>query len=109
MSIATAPARAIVRIVLIIVAVAVVLYLIYLLRKPIGWLILAGFLAIALAGPVNFLNRRMRRGLAITLTYLGLLLVPIVLAAILIPPIVTQIGNLADNAPRYVRDARTFV
>ena len=109
MTLANAPVRAIVRLVLIIVAVALLLYLIYLLRKPIGWLILAGFLAVALAGPVNFFQRRMPRGLAIALTYLLLLLVPILLGAILLPPIIDQGGKLADNAPRYVADAREFV
>ena len=50
-----APARAIVRIVLIVVGVAISLYLLYLLRKPIGWILIAIFLAVALAAPVNWL------------------------------------------------------
>ena len=37
--------------VLIIAVVVVCLYLIYLVRKPIGWLLIATFLAIALSGP----------------------------------------------------------
>ena len=40
----------------------VALYLIFLLRKPIGWVLIATFLAVALSGPVNALNRHMRRG-----------------------------------------------
>jgi predicted PurR-regulated permease PerM len=109
MSIANAPARAIVRLVLIIVAVALTLYLLYLLRQPIGWLIVAGFIAIAMAGPVRFLHRYMPRGLAIFLAYLGLLLIPVLLGAILLPPIVTQLDNLAANAPEYVADVREFI
>ena len=35
------------------VLVVLALYLIYLLRKPIGWLLIATFLAIALSAPVN--------------------------------------------------------
>ncbi len=35
--------------------------LIYLLRKPLSWVFIAGFLAIALTGPVNFLSRWMPR------------------------------------------------
>ena len=54
--------RAIVRIVLTVVACVLALYLIYLLRKPLTWIFIAGFIAIALSGPVNFLQRRMRRG-----------------------------------------------
>ena len=57
MGIADAPARAIVKIVLIIVAVILCLYLIYLLRRPITWLFIAMFIALALSPPVNYLNR----------------------------------------------------
>ncbi len=64
-----------------------VLYLIYLLRKPIGWLLIATFLAIALSGPVNLLHRRMRRGFAISIVYLGLLMIPIGIGALIVPPI----------------------
>ena len=42
---------------------ALSLYLIYLLRKPISWILIAAFLAVALSGPVNVLSQRMRRGL----------------------------------------------
>ena len=38
-------ARSIVRIVLMVVCVAIALYLLYLLRTPIGWLLIAIFLA----------------------------------------------------------------
>ena len=51
------PARSIVRIVLIIVAVVVCLYLIYQVRRPLTWLFISAFLAIALSGPVNGLRR----------------------------------------------------
>ena len=54
--IADAPARAIVKIVLIIVAVILCLYLIYLLRRPITWLFIAMFIAVALSPPVNCLS-----------------------------------------------------
>ena len=45
------PARAIARNVLVVVGVLLILYIIYLLRQPISWLIIAAFLAVALAGP----------------------------------------------------------
>jgi len=104
----TAP-RAILRIVLIIVGVCVTLYLIYLLRRPLGWLFIAVFLAIALSGPVNRLNRYMRRGLAITIVYLGLLLIPVAIGGLIVPPLVTQLSNLVDNLPQYAQDASEFV
>src|ERR671935_2175112 len=109
MSLAEAPARAIVRIVLIIVGVAVSLYVIYLLRKPLLWLFLATFIAVALSGPVNRLNRRMRRGFALAIVYFGLLLIPVLMAIIVIPPIVNQAADLARNAPRYARDVTDYI
>jgi predicted PurR-regulated permease PerM len=101
--------RAVVRTVLIIVAVVICLYLIYLLRRPIGWLLVAGFIAVALSGPVNYLDRYMRRGFAITLVYIGLLLVPIGIAALVIPTVVTQVESFAQNAPRYAADVREYI
>jgi predicted PurR-regulated permease PerM len=103
------PARSIVRIVLIIVAVGIGLYLLWLLRKPIGWLLIATFLAVALSGPVNRLSNRMRRGFAITIVYIGLLLVPIGLMALIVPPLITQANDFAQNLPEYARDVRDFV
>ena len=103
------PARAIARNVLVVVGVVLVLYVIYLLRRPISWLIIAAFLAIALAGPVNFFQRYMKRGLAIALVYFGLLLIPIGLGAVLIPPIVNQVSDVATNAPHYVHDIEDYV
>src|SRR5262245_23201877 len=106
---ADSPARLIARNVLVIVGVLLTLYVIYLLRRPISWLIIAAFLAIALAGPVNFFQRYMRRGLAIFLVYLALLAIPIGLGAVLIPPIVNQISDVATNAPSYVEDVEDYV
>ena len=103
------PARLIARNVLVVVGVVLVLYVIWLLRKPISWLIIAAFLAVAVAGPVNFFSRYMKRGLAIALTYFLLLLVPIGLAAVLVPPIVRQVSDVATNAPSYVQDVEDYV
>jgi predicted PurR-regulated permease PerM len=109
MGAATLSARAILRIVLIIVSVVVCLYLLYLLRKPISWVLIALFLAVALSPPVNYLNRHMPRGLAIGTVYLALLGVIVALGLLLIPPIVSQVNKLADNAPRYAQDVQDYV
>jgi predicted PurR-regulated permease PerM len=103
------PARVIARNVVVVASVVLLLYVIWLLRRPISWLIIAAFLAIALAGPVNFFQRYMKRGLAIFLVYLGLLAVPIGLGAVLIPPIVNQVADVATNAPQYVNDVEDYV
>jgi predicted PurR-regulated permease PerM len=102
-------AREIVRIVLIVVCVAISLYLLFLLRRPITWLLISIFLAVALSPLVNVLARRMRRGLAITIVYLGLLAVPTLLIALIVPPLITEGNNFADNVPQYARDVTEFV
>src|SRR5215207_4920994 len=101
--------RIVLRTVLIVVCVVLTLYVIYLLRKPLGWLVIATFLATAMSGPVNLLGRRLHRGLAIFVAYLGLLAIPILLAAILVPPIVNGVNDLASQAPEYAAEARDFV
>jgi predicted PurR-regulated permease PerM len=99
----------ILRVVLIIVGVVISLYLIYLLRKPLSWVFIAGFLAIALTGPVNFISRWMPRKLAITTTYLGLVAIPAAIIAIVVPPIVTEGTQLAQKAPQYAQDVQDYV
>jgi predicted PurR-regulated permease PerM len=102
-------ARNVVRIVLIVVCVAICLYLLYLLRRPISWILIATFLAVALSGPVNFLAAHMRRGFAITLVFLGLLAVPLLLIALIVPPLITEADKFAKNVPDYARDVTEFV
>lgn len=102
--------RAALRTVLTVVAVALALFVVYQLRTPLTWLVIAGFIAIAMAGPVNVLTRLTgRRGLAIGLSYLALVLVPIGLGALLVPSLVNQVEQLADNVPRYADDVTAFV
>jgi predicted PurR-regulated permease PerM len=98
--------RTVLRAVLVVLAVVGVLWLVYLLRKPIGWLVLALFLAVAISGPVNVLSRRMRRGAAIALSYLGLLVVPLALVAVITPSIVNGVEDLAQKAPDYAHQLR---
>jgi predicted PurR-regulated permease PerM len=101
--------RNIVRIVLVIVGVAIALYLLWQLRKPISWLLISIFLAVALSPAVNWVGRHMKRGLAITVVYLGLLLVPILLISLIVPPLITEANNFAENVPQYADDVTEFV
>jgi predicted PurR-regulated permease PerM len=103
------PARSIVRIVLIIVAVALCLWLIYQVRRPLSWIFIAAFIAIALSGPVNGLSRHMRRGFAIAIVYVGLLLIPIGLIALIVPPFITEGNRFAENLPEYSREVSDYV
>jgi predicted PurR-regulated permease PerM len=102
-------ARTVLRIMLIVITVVLTLYVIYLLRRPLTWIFIAGFLAIAVSGPVNLLQRHMRRGFAIAIVYVALILIPIILGALLIPPIVEQLNNLINNLPRYVADLQELI
>jgi len=101
--------RNIVRVVLVVVGVAVALYLLWLVRKPISWLLISIFLAVALTPPVNRLARRMKRGFAIAIVYIGLLLVPILLIALIVPPLITEANNFAENVPQYADDVTQYV
>jgi predicted PurR-regulated permease PerM len=102
-------AREVVRIVLIVVAVAICLYLLYQVRRPLLWLLIAIFLAAALSAPVNVLARRMRRGFAVALVFVGLLGVPALLIASIVPSVITEGTQFAENVPRYARDVSEFV
>lgn len=102
--------RTILRIIAVVVVCAVALGLIWLLRKPIFWILMAAFIAVALSGPINFLDRRgLPRPLAIAAVYVTLLLIPAGLIAIVVPPIVTQGTELAEHAPEYAREAEKFI
>lgn len=92
-----------------VVAVVAGLYLFYLLRKPIGWLLIAGFIAVALSGPVALLQRWMKRGLAITLTLIGVLLIPCAVIAIVVPPLVREGSKLVESLPDYAREFTQYV
>jgi len=104
-----APAKAIARIVLIVIGILLALYVFWLLRRPISWLLVAAFLAVALSGPVNWLDTKMRRGLAIACVYLAVLAIPFLLMALIVPPLITEANAFAENLPRYSRDVSEFV
>jgi len=107
--VAALSARVVLRVVLVVLAVVATLWLVYRLRQPLTWIFIAGFLAIAVSGPVSFLGRRMTRAAAIAIVYLGLILIPVLVAAMLVPPVVEQLNLLIDNLPRYVADLQDLV
>ena len=65
---------------------------------------LATFLAAAASAPVNVLSRKIPRGIAITIVYLGIVLIPIAIGAVLVPPVVEQTVKLVNNLPEYTQD-----
>jgi predicted PurR-regulated permease PerM len=100
---------AVLRTTMTVLAVVLAVYVVYLLRRPITWLLIATFIALALSPPVRFLSRRMRRGFAIAIVYIGLLLVPTGLGVLVVPPVVTQAQHFVDNAPRYAKDVTSYI
>lgn len=96
--------RRVIRTVVTVIAAVFSIYLIFLLRTPLLWLVISLFVAIAVSGPVNLLARHINRGLAIGLVYLAIVLVPIALGAALIPPIVSSGVNLVHDLPGYIND-----
>ena len=101
--------RVVLRVVLIVVTVILTVALVYLLRQPLTWLVIAGFVALALSAPVGVLSRRMPRGLAIAVVYLLMILAPIGIGAALVPTIIGEAEELVDNLPQYARDLQEFV
>jgi predicted PurR-regulated permease PerM len=98
------PVRAILRVVLTVVASALALLILWRLRTPIGYLVIALFVALVAAAPVTILSEHMRRGAAIALVYGGLILLPIAIGAILIPPGVEAASDLVNDMPRYAEE-----
>jgi predicted PurR-regulated permease PerM len=74
-------------------------YLMYMLRQPLGWLVIAVFVAAAASVPVSVLNRRLPRGAAIGLVYVGIVLVLMSVTAALLAPVITQTVTLVDRLP----------
>jgi predicted PurR-regulated permease PerM len=101
--------RIIVRTVVIVILAALALYILYRVRKPLGFVVVAAFIAVAMTGPVNLLERKMKRGFAVAVAYLVLVAIPIVLGVLLIPTMVSQAEDLANNVPSYAQDVTDFV
>jgi predicted PurR-regulated permease PerM len=99
--------RSVVRVILTAVAIFAALYFLYLIRNVLGMLFIAVFLAVALAPIVELLVRhKVKRSVAILLTYLMLLGIVFGLGLLVVPPIVSGVNDFTDNVPTYVEDLR---
>jgi predicted PurR-regulated permease PerM len=96
--------RVIARTVFTVVLCVAAVYLVYLLRTPITYVILAAFIAACASGPVNALSRHMKRGAAVGIVYLLIVLVPAIVMFILVRPVVEQTVDLLANLPEYAQD-----
>jgi predicted PurR-regulated permease PerM len=88
------------------ISVFVVLYLLWLTRQIIIWLLIAIFLAVALDPLVAWFQRHglPSRGLAVLAAIVVVLVALAGIALLLVPPLVSQIDDLATSLPKYVDD-----
>lgn len=88
------------------IAVFVGLYLLWLTRQIIIWLLIAIFLAVALDPLVAWFQRHgvRSRGLAVLSAILVVAAALTGIGLLLLPPLISQIGELADSLPKYVDD-----
>jgi predicted PurR-regulated permease PerM len=92
-----------VRVMLTIAAVSAVLIALWSVINIVILVLIAAVLAIGLDPAVRAIERRGRtRGRAVTLIFLGSLGIAILFAWLVIPPLVSQVGGLADDIPGYV-------
>jgi predicted PurR-regulated permease PerM len=99
--------RLIVKIVLVTAAALLGLYLIYQVRSVIGLLLIAAFLALAVAPAVNWLHdRRVPRALAILLVYFSMGAAIFGIGLLLVPPVVSGVNKLSSDLPSNIDDLR---
>src|SRR4051812_49868149 len=89
----------------LLLGVAVCLWVLYVARQTITWILVALFLTLALAPAVSALERHglRRRGAATAVVFLVAILVVAGVGALLIPPLIDQIGGVAAAPPRHPR------
>ena len=100
------PARTILRTLLLVLAVAVVLEVVWIARGVITWILIALFFALALDPLVNMLQRRglAHRAAAIAATYVLVFALIAGVSATFVPRLVDEVNGLVDATPNYVDD-----
>ncbi len=90
----------------ILLAVGAVLYVLWVARHVLSWLLIALFLALALNPAVEWVQRHgiKSRGLAAGITFLVAIAAVAGLAALVIPTLVDQVDSFANKVPDYVHD-----
>ena len=87
----------------VVLAVAAGLFVLYEIRRILVWLLVAGFVAAVLSPAVSILERRgLRRGLAVAVVTIGLVLIIGALLYVFVRPLVSQSIEFAQNLPETV-------
>ncbi|MBW3594699.1 MAG: AI-2E family transporter [Actinobacteria bacterium] len=93
------------RVVFTAAAAALLLYSLYRVRSVLLLVFVAAFLAVGLDPAVAWLERKgLKRGLAVAVIFLTLVLSIVGFIAAVVPPLVEQVANFATNLPEYIDD-----
>jgi predicted PurR-regulated permease PerM len=98
--------RAILVVIGIVLATAAALWLVWLTKGVLLWILIAAFLATALNPAVDWLHRHAvkRRGLAVAFVFLTALAVIAGIGATLVPTLVDEVNDFSKAVPDYVDD-----
>jgi predicted PurR-regulated permease PerM len=98
--------RTILRVLLIAIAVALTLEVVWIARHVLAWVVIAVFLALALDPFVGWIQRRtgLGRGPAIGVAYLVLIVVIAGVGASFIPKLIDEVNGFVDQLPNYLHD-----
>src|SRR6185295_12640302 len=90
----------------ILIGVGIVLYVLWVARHVLSWLLIALFLMLALNPAVEWLQRHgvKNRGFASGITFLVFLGLIAGMAALFIPTLVDQVNSFANKVPDYIDD-----
>ncbi|MEN0011990.1 MAG: AI-2E family transporter [Solirubrobacteraceae bacterium] len=94
----------VVRVVLVVAATVAVLTVLWVLRGPLIWVLIAALIATALSRPIDALSKRVPRGLAIAIVYVMLVLIPVGLLLLAVPPLVGEAQHLIESLPKLIGD-----
>jgi len=100
------PVRTVLVVIGLVIAVWALISILSIAREVITWILIAIFLALAMNQGVDALLRRgvRRRGLAVAITYLGVLGGIAAVGATFVPILIDQVNEFADKVPEYVED-----
>lgn len=99
-------ARTVLSVAAVLLALALGIVIVWISRRVLTWVFVALFLALALEPAVRFLQRHgmQRRGAAAAVIYLSATATVALIAALLVPPLISQATDLGEAAPGYVSD-----
>jgi predicted PurR-regulated permease PerM len=100
------PVRTVLVVIALVIAVWALIAILSIAREVITWILIAIFLALAMNQGVDLLMRRgvKRRGMAVAITYLGVLGAIAAVGATFVPILIDQVNEFVDKVPEYVED-----